>query len=142
MKFCTKHESIIVRKIFVRKINFVIVFYTRCLVIMFLQMKSLVTKRDKGQSEKIELPRENIDDRQENTILLPVVCKMRYIKRLHPILKTNEAGLYFLVCRRCFRGGNSIFSLWPLSRFVTKHFRYTLLPQFEQSFRYFMPALA
>ena len=31
--------------------------------------------------------------------------------------KQMEAGLYFPVYRRCFRGGNSIFSLWPLSRF-------------------------
>ena len=35
-----------------------------------------------------------------------------------------EAGLYFPVYRRCFRGGNSMFSLWPLSRFVTKLFIY------------------
>ena len=35
-----------------------------------------------------------------------------------------EAGLYFPVYCRCFRGGKSIFSLWPLSRFVTKLFIY------------------
>ena len=35
-------------------------------------MKSLVTKRDKGQSEKIEIPPQNIDDRQENTIPLAI----------------------------------------------------------------------
>ena len=35
-----------------------------------------------------------------------------------------EAGLYFPVYRRCFRGGNTIFSLWSLSRFVTKLFIY------------------
>ena len=38
--------------------------------------------------------------------------------------KRMEAGLYFPVYRRCFHGGNSMFSLWPLSRFVTKLFIY------------------
>ena len=28
--------------------------------------------------KKLSYPRENIDDRQENTIPLPFVCKMRY----------------------------------------------------------------
>ena len=60
-----------------------------------LYLKSLVTKRDKGQSEKIELPRENIDDRQENTIPIPFVCTMRYIIRVHHIFKTNGSGIVF-----------------------------------------------
>ena len=40
--------------------------------------------------------------------------------------KQMEAGFYLSVYRRCFRGGNSIFSLWSLSRFVTKLFTYRL----------------
>ncbi len=37
--------------------------------------------------------------------------------------KQMEAGLYLPVYCRCFRGSNSIFSLWRLSRFVTKLFK-------------------
>ena len=56
--------------------------------------------------EELNYHRENIDDRQENTIPLPFVFKMRCTRLIY----------------RCFRGGNSICSPWPLSRFVTKLF--------------------
>ena len=80
--------------------------------------------------KKLSYPRENIDDRQENTISLPFVCKMRYIKRVHRILKTNGSGIVFSCLSsmfsrgvtQFFHGGNTIFSLWSLSRFVTKLF--------------------
>ena len=62
---------------------------------MINKMKSLVTKRDKRQGEKISYQREKIDDRQANKIPLPFVCKMRYIPRVHRILQTNGSGIVF-----------------------------------------------
>ena len=44
-----------------------------------------------------------------------------------------EAGLYLPVYCRCFRGSNSIFSLWRLSRFVTKLFKYTNKHQIQSN---------
>ena len=44
---------------------------------LYEYLKSLVTKRDKRQGEKIELPREKIDDRQANTIPLPIFSPWR-----------------------------------------------------------------
>ena len=74
-------------------------------VIIHLYMKNLVTKRDKGQREKLSYPRENIDNRQENTIPLPFLCKMRYIKRVHRILKTNGSGIVFSCLSSMFSRG-------------------------------------
>ena len=82
-------------------------------------MKALVTKRDKRHGDKIELHKK-IDDRQANTIPLPFVCKMRCTRGIYFILQTNGSGIVF-ACRS-FRGGNSIFSPWRLSRFVTKFY--------------------
>ena len=47
--------------------------------------------------------------------------------------KQMEAGLYFPIYRRCFRGGNSICSLGRLSRFVTKLFIFTPKNRFPWS---------
>ena len=70
-----------------------------------LYMKSLVTKRDKGQREKMELPRENIDDREENTIPLPFVFKMRCTRLIYRILQTNGSGNVFSCLSSMFSWG-------------------------------------
>ena len=69
-----------------------------------LEMKSLVTKRDKGQSEKIELPRENIDDRQEKNPASICLQNALYQTCTSNFENKSEAGLYFPVYCRCFRG--------------------------------------
>ena len=75
----------------------------------YIYMKSLVTKRDKGQSEK-NYPCENIDDRQENTIPLPFVCKMRYIKRVHRIFENKwKRDCLFLSIVDVFAGVTQFF---------------------------------
>ena len=80
-------------------------------------------KAIKTKVKKLRYPCENIDDRQENTITLPFVFKMRCTHLTYRILQINGSGIVFPVYRRCFRGGNSIFSLWRLSCFVTKLFK-------------------
>ena len=74
--------------------------------------------------KKLSYPREKIDDRHANTIPLLFVCKMRCTRGIYiSFCKHMEVELYLPVYRRSFRGGNSIFSPWRLSRFVTKLFR-------------------
>ena len=68
-------------------------------------MKSLVTKRDKGQVKMVSYPRENIDDRQENTIPLPFVFKMRCIRLIYRILQTNGSGIVFSCLSSMFSQG-------------------------------------
>ena len=50
--------------------------------------------------------------------MLPFVCKMRCTRGIYSITfcQQMEVGLYLPVYRRSFRGGNSIFSPWRLSR--------------------------
>ena len=70
-----------------------------------LHLKILVTKSDKRQVEKMSYPREKIDDRQSNTILLPFVCKMWYIPRVQHILQTNGRGIVFACLSSIFSRG-------------------------------------
>ena len=84
-------------------------------------MESLVTKRDKRQGEKNRVTsakRSTIDWQIQSHFHLFAKCDVPvlYIK----VCKQMDVGLYVPVYSRSFRGGNTIFSPWRLSRFVTK----------------------
>ena len=83
----------------------------------------------KAKVKKLSYSRENIDgrDRVDRKIQprFHLFAKCDISNRYIAFWKQMEVGLYFPVYRRCFRGGNSFFSLWHLSRFVTKFFMYT-----------------
>ena len=57
-------------------------------------------------------PRENIDDRQENTIPLPFVFKVRCTRLTYRILQTNGSGIVFSCLSSMFsRGQLNFFTL-------------------------------
>ena len=70
-------------------------------------MKSLVTKRDKRQGEKIE-KRLTIDRQIQFRFHLFAKCVVLVV--YITFCKQMEVGMYLPVYRRSFHGGNSIFS--------------------------------
>ena len=68
-----------------------------------------------------------IDDRQENTFPLPICFQnVMYEIDISHFANKSKRDCIFLSTVDVFAGveSNSIFSLWPLSRFVTKLFIY------------------